>query len=254
MKIQYCSDLHLEFPENRRFIARNPIKPAAEILLLAGDIVTFSELEKASDFFNFVSDQFLKVYWVPGNHEHYGSDITNKPVPLYEDVRTNVHLVNNYTLHRHGYRFIFSTLWSKIDPLHAWDIERGIRDFSAIRFEGQKLTAHRFTQLHAASLLFVKAALQAEQKIPTIVVTHHVPTLLNYPTAYKNSPLNGAFATELFELIDDHGPEAWIYGHHHFNNPPFRIGRTNMLTNQLGYVHCHEHRSFQRDAMLSLPH
>jgi len=36
MKIQYCSDLHLEFPTNAIFLKNHPIEPAGEILILAG--------------------------------------------------------------------------------------------------------------------------------------------------------------------------------------------------------------------------
>jgi len=37
MKIQYCSDLHLEFWDNEFFLKHNPLIPCGEILLLAGD-------------------------------------------------------------------------------------------------------------------------------------------------------------------------------------------------------------------------
>jgi len=38
MKIQYASDLHLEFAENRNFIENGGIMPMGEILVLAGDV------------------------------------------------------------------------------------------------------------------------------------------------------------------------------------------------------------------------
>jgi hypothetical protein len=58
MLLQYCSDLHLEFRENKQFLNQHSIQPKGEILVLAGDIVTFTEIDKRKDFFDYIIRQF----------------------------------------------------------------------------------------------------------------------------------------------------------------------------------------------------
>src|SRR5262249_36911981 len=147
---------------------------------------------------------------------------------------------------------VLSTLWSRISPYNEWEIQRSIADFSAIKYRGGKFTAQRFSLLHEESLVFLKNAVQAGGVEPIVVVTHHVPSLMNYPQIYTESALTDAFAVELFDFIMDTGPVYWLYGHHHVNTPDFNIGKTRMVTNQLGYVHYNEHGLFKRGAVIEV--
>jgi predicted phosphohydrolase len=252
MIIQYCSDLHLEFSRNRDFINENPITPGGDILLLAGDIVPFKSMHKHMDFFNYLSDHFQVTYWIPGNHEYYGSDIAERSGSFEEKICSNVHLLNNKAIMLNNVKFIFSTLWSNISPGMQWAIERGLSDFLSIKNKGVYFTTNDYNALHLENLEFIKNEMKERNSDHCVVITHHVPTRFNYPEEYKNSAINEAFVTELFPLIDDFGPDVWIYGHHHRNSSDFKIGNTIVTTNQLGYVHYNEHAKFNSSKHLSI--
>lgn len=49
MKIQFVSDLHLEFPENRAYLAEHPLEVTGDILLIAGD-TAYLDLDFNLDF------------------------------------------------------------------------------------------------------------------------------------------------------------------------------------------------------------
>jgi Icc-related predicted phosphoesterase len=252
MKIQYCSDLHLEFPANKKFLDKYQIKPVGEILLLAGDILPFSLHTSQKEFIDYVAGNFEMVYWVPGNHEYYGYDLGTVADPLLEKIRSNVWLLNNQIMAYRNINFICSTLWSRISPLNALDIQRSISDFFEIKWQGKKFTTREFNQLHHESILFLKNSVQENSGAKNIIVTHHVPTLYHYPARFRNSPLNEAFAVELYDFIHSCNAMYWIYGHHHSNTPEFSIGNTGVVTNQLGYVQRNEQLGFNVNACIEI--
>jgi len=253
LKIQYCSDLHLEFAENKKFIKQNPITPVGDIFLLAGDIILFNQIDKHKDFFKYISDNFKQTYWIPGNHEYYHFDAATKSGIINEKITSNVSLVNNIAVQHENVNLIFTTLWSKISPENEWLIERRMNDFHVIKYDDHRLSSQQFNLFHAQSMEFLLSAIQQNASASSIVVTHHVPTLLNYPEVYRGSDLNEAFAVELFDLIEKSNINYWIYGHHHFNTADFTIGNTRLLTNQLGYIHAGEHELFQQDKIIHIP-
>jgi predicted phosphohydrolase len=252
MVLQYCSDLHLEFRENKQFLNQYPLQPKAEILILAGDIVPFADIYKQKDFFDYLSDNFILTYWLPGNHEYYYSDASERSGTINEKIRDNIFLVNNISFQHNEVRLIFSTLWSKISPANEWQIERSISDFRVIKFDGNFFSASNFNQLHSDSLDFIQKEIVLGNTGKRVVITHHVPTFMNYPSQHKGSILNEAFAVELFPLIESSNIDYWIYGHHHSNIPDFSIGNTILLTNQLGYLRNEENRNFSSDKIITL--
>lgn len=249
-KLQYASDLHLEFPGNKEFLKQHPLQPVGDVLVLAGDIVPFAVMDKHQDFFSFLADNFKTTYWLPGNHEYYHFDIAEKSGVLNEAIRSNVFWVNNTSVLHEHVKLVFSTLWSRISPGYQWQIERSLSDFHVIKHKGYRFSAEQYNQLHAESLAFIQNELINNQNGQTAVFTHHCPTFLNYPEQYKGDILNEAFAVELHDLIEASEIASWVYGHHHTNTPEFTIGNTKLITNQLGYVQRNEHRLFELNKVI----
>jgi len=256
MTIQFASDLHLGFRENKKFLKANPLQPKGDMLLLAGDIVPLGLIDKHKDFFSYISNNFETVYWIPGNHEYYHTDLaeirTENFQPLKEKIKENVVLLNNKSIIYKNVELVFSTLWCYIPPQFEYTVQQSVNDFNLIKQNGKTITAKDFNELHKTDLEFLKTALAKPTDKQRIVVTHHVPTLKNYPKQYKNSDINSAFAVELHGFIESSNVAYWIYGHHHCNTPAFKIGNTTMLTNQLGYVQNNEHQLFNPAAIIEI--
>lgn len=122
-------------------------------------------------------------------------------------------------------------------------------DFSSIKNKGEKFSPGNYNQLHLQCKKFIVEALSNNSSSPAMVVTHHIPTFLNYPAKYKRDILNEDFAVELHDFIKQSNVDYWVYGHHHFNTPAFTIGKTTLLTNQLGYIKYKENAGFKNDAV-----
>jgi len=93
MKIQYASDLHLEFQENSKFLKENPLVPAGDILVLAGDIdyLYDNKYYREHPFWDYVSENFRETLIVPGNHEFYRSgDVGTIKNGCIAEIRPNV--------------------------------------------------------------------------------------------------------------------------------------------------------------------
>jgi Icc-related predicted phosphoesterase len=251
MKIQYCSDLHLEFEKNGRYLTKNPLSVSGDVLILAGDIIPLHDEFFNDPFFGFISENYKKVFWVPGNHEFYYKDINEYSRSYNIELKNNINIVNNIELQYGGVQFVFSTLWSEINVKNEKIIEQSVSDFECISKNNRKLKSADFNKLHKDSLDFIKQALKNKNG-KTVVVTHHLPSYLCNSPEHNNSPINEAFCVDLTDYIKKTGVNFWIYGHSHFNQKPTYIGNTILLTNQLAYVHCNEHRNFKRNAYIKI--
>lgn len=242
LRIQFVSDLHLEFEENRTWIAEHPLEVTGDILLIAGDTAYLDLPESGRDtyseysFWDWAARNYQQVVVCLGNHDFYGYyDLRTISEGWCKTIRPNIHAYYNSVVHIADIDIIVSTLWAYIEPYNAYLTEKGVSDFYRIKYNGHRLTAGDFNREHEWCLEFVKKAV-AESKAKTkIVLTHHVPTMLCTAKEFQSSTIMGAFSVELGNYIANSGIDYWIYGHSH-RNIDAQIGRTHIMSNQLGYI------------------
>lgn len=254
MKIQYASDLHLEFGANSVYIKNKPLIPIGDVLVLAGDIGYLNDdLYFKHPFWDWASYNFEQVIVIPGNHELYKYFDINE---LHEDwnlqIRGNVRCVYNSIINLDtDTDLIASTLWSEIRDGDACYTERCVSDFHRIRHGECRLTWERFNDEHRRCREFIERSVQNSSAENLIVATHHVPSFQLMADEFTDSPINGAFTFELGRLIANSRIKYWIYGHSHRNIDKV-IGNTRCVCNQLGYVSHGEHHTFRSDAVIEI--
>jgi predicted phosphodiesterase len=254
MRIQYASDLHLEFAENWRFLRDNPIQVTGDILVLAGDIDYLGDKNyQKHPFWDWASDNYQQVIIVLGNHEFYKFyDLSTMRDGTVGEIRENIHYYYNKVIKIGDVDFILSTLWSRIEEENAPYTEQCVTDFRRIMYGKNIMTHHEFNQEHNRCLQFIKQAVKESTAKYKVVVTHHVPSYQLCATEFEGSALNGAFTVELEDYIMNSEVDYWIYAHSHRNINKV-IGKTHCISNQLGYVFANEHLTFDARKAIIVP-
>ena len=254
MKVQYASDLHLEFHDNSVFIARQPFKVVGDVLVLAGDTLPLAEFDtyKRHRFFDWCVEHFRETFLIPGNHEYYRDTIDAYPDSWEKPIRENVRMCENRVIRVDDTDFILSTLWSHI-PYKDWPkLRTGMSDFQLIRMKEGLFTATPYNEYHERDLAFIKKAVLESDAAHKVVVTHHVPSRLLVAPEFKGSSLESGFTVDLTDYIESCGVDLWVYGHSH-RSISKRIGGTLVVSNQIGYVVYGEYKAhFSGDRVADL--
>lgn len=245
MRIQYISDIHLEFmtgeagpvhstsSANDEFasalLKAKRFSPKADILCLAGDI-GYPDRPIYRQFLKSVSTDFKKVFLIAGNHEYYGCESMDA---VHETIRgviadlPNITFLDNSYEDYEGFRFVGSTLWSKI-PCRD-DFETLINDFSEIG----EMTPALYNELHLGAYEFLESAIE-ESPLPVVVMTHHLPSFGLIDAAYVQYVDMNAFFASSCESLFKSPLTTWIYGHTHTPARTIRDGIT-FACNPVGY-------------------
>lgn len=253
MKIQYCSDLHLEFYENLRYMKSFAFGVAGDILIISGDIGYLSDknIERLK-LWKWMSERYRQVLMVAGNHEFYNNgDIAAMGESWQKMLLPNVGYYHNRVVRIDDTDFILSTLWSRIPPMDEMVVQSGMNDYRQILYKRHRLTAKDITDEFEKNFAFIQESVERSDAEKIVVVTHHLPTFAAIDERYCGDPLNVAFATELGNYIADSRINVWIYGHAH-HQTDLMIGDTHLVSNPLGYVFEGENVAFNGSAFIEI--
>ena len=259
MKVSVISDLHLEFADLTL--------PGGDVLILSGDAMEAKHLNKEKynpemvlleheradhrpdRFYRFMEEECSKKYreviYVMGNHEHYGFQLQKTYDQLKSQLPANVHLLENESYKIDDVTFIGCTLWTdmnKRDAITMWECSRMMNDYRTIKILNEaksvyhKLTPDYTATLHEKSKAYIREQLATDPAGKFVVVTHHSPSKLSTKPQYENDfHMNGAYSSDLSELILDHPQiKVWTHGHTH-HTFDYMIGDTRIICNPRGY-------------------
>lgn len=263
MKVSYLSDLHLEFLRYPSFQKEE----GGDVLILAGDILTAymisgyrtdpdaRSLKKylLNKFKPDLIDKYKHVLYCMGNHEHYNYIYRNTLFDIQTWLSSNgfnnVRMMENDNTVIDGVRFIGATLWTDYDggnPLSmrlAYDMMNdyrviGSQDVTDMNYfnrnSTRKITPEFILQVHTQSRDYIRLV-ASESKEPVVVFTHHPPSFESCNSLHSGNDLDGAYATNLSEMIlDTPQIKYWVSGHTHMSCK-YEIGGCQVLSNQLGY-------------------
>jgi Icc-related predicted phosphoesterase len=259
MKINLVSDMHLNFADIEL--------PGGDVLIMAGDIMEAGHFRRADNakkdtfladrYRRFLAEEmpkYRKVIYVMGNHEHYNNSYDDTPDRLRRELPDNVHFLEQEGVQIDDVWFFGATFWTDMNrgnPTSMQVIKQSMSDFRVIKFGhgikmdslyGDSYYTNSFTPAYAASVFKdtvnkLRVFLDEHKDDKVVVVSHHAPSSMSIDPMYKDDHhMNGAYYSDLSELILDNPQiKTWVHGHMH-NQSDYMIGDTRVVTNPRGYM------------------
>lgn len=242
MRINYFSDIHLEFglqeaPDND-----------ADIIIAAGDIGI------SSQGVDWLKTLGKPVIYIAGNHEFYAHDY-HQTLRLIRNQCAGSHV---YFLENDGFifqdvRFLGCTLWTDLfieGEKKADALGKTLNDFRRIQFAQQAFDVDKFSYLHQRSRAWLEQELAQPFSGKTVVITHHAPSLWSWKDS--GHPLKKlAYCNDLKPLLHEHEITAWFHGHVH-SPADYRIAGARILCNPRGYLGTKTVPGFDQDRVVDI--
>jgi predicted phosphodiesterase len=275
MRLAIASDIHLEFGSLELTNDSD-----ADVLILAGDICMardfeITETKRAERYFAFfeqVSNEFAKVIYILGNHEHYNGDVAYSYGILKRHLAKfpNIQVMDKETLELEDVTFVCATMWTSMndeDPVTLHAVKDMMNDFRNVKNSlrmiartvplyddgeynvDRKVIGHKVKEEpakfspqdsvddHKQALDYINHVLMNDDTKKYVVVTHHTPSWQSCaPKWLGDRVMNGAFHTELGDFIA-YRPQIklWVHGHTH-DAFDYVLGETRVVCNPRGYI------------------
>lgn len=214
--LQYVSDLHLD--------VKNKIPRIVDMcpdIVLCGD-VGVPDNPNVVKFIDTMCKQFVRVFWVPGNHDYACSPVYSpSKVAKYRYMLMNMAnkydnmfiLDKNFHTIRDGLKIVGTTLWSDPpkDDTMKW-IEHG--------------------RIHNEELSWLKNQMNTHDKV--VVATHYVPTFQLIEQKYRDYGVNNRWWFTDLDPMLRRPIVAWLCGHTH-SKMTKTINGVQCCVNAIGY-------------------
>lgn len=230
MRIHLLSDLHNEFD------VYHPEKVDADVVLLAGDIdIKARALDWAREAFD------VPVLYCAGNHEYYKGHLQKTQLRMREASCDRVRFMECEELVLGGVRFLVATMWTDFTasgnvPLAVFQAKDTMNDFKHIRTEDyRRLRPDDMMLMSSKTRDWLRARLDTPFDGPTVVMTHHAPTLKSLDGSGRPaSHLDAAYANRWEDLMGGDRVALWVHGHTHFP-VDYDVAGTRVVSNPRGY-------------------
>jgi len=235
MKIISYSDLHLEFGTD----FKPPTDSDADVMILAGDIITFRDYEPLT---HFLEGWDKPVLFVAGNHEYYTNTVMGDENKRFKEwlktTHPNATFLQDEAITIDNVHFFGGTMWTDFcnkSEKAMLQAQAQMNDYRLIRKnEHERLTPMHTVEMHEVFVEKLNQWFSEDLPGARVVITHNAP-VINPNTKYINSPLSPAFnSLDMIDVIKEYQPDLWVYGHTHECDDHY-LGKTRMLSNQLGY-------------------
>jgi hypothetical protein len=229
MKIQYISDIHLEFydEQNKGIIQPEKfLQPVAPYLALVGDI-GIPELKSYAVFLHWCSKHWDKVFLVAGNHEFYNvrcpvkssMPVKKEKIKQICEGLPNVYFLDctSVYLPDDNVRVLGCTLWSEIPDCIKEKASILMNDAKQIQYtKNVPFSPWLFSEQHEKEKQWLnqeihKCELTNER---CLVLTHYLPSYSLIHEKYQGHFLNACFASNCEDLFRS-PVVGWIAGHTH---------------------------------------